>query len=214
MDMERNFQQDKTYRYEVLNPETESRKVLYLMHGYGQLARYFIRKFDALKNDFLLVAPEGMHRFYLKGASGRVGASWMTKEAREYDISDNNSWLSSLHRNIKSEYEIEEQHILGFSQGGATAARWYESSGIPFNSLVLWACVYPPDLELSAPPNTGNNCHFTIGKSDEYYDAPAQLELLKFYRDNGYLCHHYQGNHDIQNETLMNIYRQIEQGKR
>ena len=30
-----------------------------------------------------------MHRFYLEGSSGRVGASWMTKEAREDDKKEN-----------------------------------------------------------------------------------------------------------------------------
>ena len=56
--------------------------VLYVLHGYGQLPAFFIRKFQAQVNaGWRVVAPEGAHRFYLKGTDGRVGASWMTREA-------------------------------------------------------------------------------------------------------------------------------------
>src|SRR5690554_3872961 len=37
-----------------------------------------------------------MHRFYRKGTQGRVGASWMTKEARLDDIEDNHKYLDKL----------------------------------------------------------------------------------------------------------------------
>jgi predicted esterase len=213
--MQEEIKHHKTYRYEILNPESKSRKILYVLHGYGQLSRFFIRKFQSIKDDFLIVAPEGMHRFYLEGSSGRVGASWMTKEAREHDISDNIEWLNELHRSLVNERKIEKYHVLGFSQGGATAARWHRLSNIKFDSLVLWACVFPPDLELSVPLNDKlGDFHFTIGEEDEFYDTSQQLKLLDFYRNNGYSCHHYCGSHDVHNETLLNIYRQIEQGKR
>ena len=35
---------------------------------------------------YTIIAPQGLHKFYLEGTSGRVGASWMTKENREDDI--------------------------------------------------------------------------------------------------------------------------------
>ena len=58
-------------------------------HGYGQLASFFIRKFQDLDapNRFI-IAPEGFNKFYLNGYSGRVGASWMTKENREDEIEE------------------------------------------------------------------------------------------------------------------------------
>ena len=84
--MEFQFTHPKTFRYHILNEGTNAKKVLYVLHGYGQLAEFFVRKFRELGDEYLIVAPEGMHRFYLQGSSGRVGASWMTKEDREQDI--------------------------------------------------------------------------------------------------------------------------------
>ena len=75
---------------------------------------YFIRKFRALFDDLLVVAPEGMHRFYLQGSSGRVGASWMTKEAREDDIADNLRWLQELDAHISAQYRPKRKLLLGF----------------------------------------------------------------------------------------------------
>ena len=38
--------------------------------------------------------------------------------------------------------------LLGFSQGVATAARWAAAGGGPFERLILWAGVFPPDVDL------------------------------------------------------------------
>ncbi len=90
----------KKARYWTLgNPNSE--KIIYVLHGYGQLAEYFIKNFEPLVElGFYVVAPEGTQRFYLNGTSGRVGASWMTKELREIDIEENNNYLASLHLEI------------------------------------------------------------------------------------------------------------------
>ena len=55
-------------------------------HGYGQLAKYFIRDFESLGPEHVAIVPEGLHRFYREGMSGRVVASWMT--ANKYLIGD------------------------------------------------------------------------------------------------------------------------------
>ncbi len=72
----------KTARYfqnGELNQSTS--EVWIVCHGYGQLANFFLRKFDLLNsNTTCIIAPEGLHRYYLEGSAGRVGASWMTKE--------------------------------------------------------------------------------------------------------------------------------------
>ena len=55
---------------------TERKGTLFVLHGYGQLPEYFIRKFRPLSQaGWHVVAPEGAHRFYLQGTEGRVGAS-------------------------------------------------------------------------------------------------------------------------------------------
>lgn len=207
--MEKSLTHSKTYRYEILPCKKESKKVLYVLHGYGQLSKFFIRKFENLRNEFHIVAPEGMHRFYLSGSSGRVGASWMTKEAREDDISDNLNWLKELDQIISKEYEIEEKHLLGFSQGGATAARWYAKGQITFESLTLWACVFPPDLNIEEETNKFNNMQkgfFVIGNQDQYYSSKQQSELIYFYENLNFQGIHFEGDHNIDKDVLASIY--------
>ena len=88
------------YTLGQLNKDT--RQIWFVFHGYGQLARYFIRKFAILTNQqILVIAPEGLSRFYIEKveSSGRpndrVGASWMTKENRTVDIENYLHYLNA-----------------------------------------------------------------------------------------------------------------------
>ena len=167
--MENSFSFSKTFRYETQNEDKHPTKIIYVLHGYGQLAKFFIRKFNALADDYLIVAPEGMHRFYLNGSSGKVGASWMTKEAREIDIKDNIDWLNALDKKISSKHQINERILLGFSQGGATAIRWKMNSQLVFDKTIIWASDFPPDMEPQMDLLKGENeNYFVIGNEDEY----------------------------------------------
>ena len=148
--MENSFSFSKTFRYETQNEDKHPTKIIYVLHGYGQLAKFFIRKFNALADDYLIVAPEGMHRFYLNGSSGKVGASWMTKEAREIDIKDNIDWLNALDKKISSKHQINERILLGFSQGGATAIRWKMNSQLVFDKTIIWASISPIVLSIAS----------------------------------------------------------------
>lgn len=207
--MEVELKHSKKYRYEIINASPEAKIVLYALHGYGQLARFFIRKLQSLPKEIMIVAPEGMHRFYLQGSSGRVGASWMTKEAREDDISDNIDWLNEMDRQISNTYPIEKRILLGFSQGGATAARWEKNSTVLFDEMILWACVFPPDLSRNEKAANVTSPTFVIGSEDEFYDKNTQEELVAFYKEMGFNIIRYDGKHDIHSETLNQIIRQI-----
>lgn len=207
--MEQLISFSKTYRYEILPCKKQSQKVLYVLHGYGQLAKFFIRKFEALNEEYHIVAPEGMHRFYLTGSSGRVGASWMTKEAREHDISDNLDLLNELDDRVSREFDIAEKHLLGFSQGGATAARWFAKEENKFQSIVLWACVFPPDLDMTDELSKFRNVQkgvFVIGSEDQYYNEQQQKELIEYYRTLNFETIQYVGDHNIQTDVLKSIY--------
>ena len=105
-------------------PIASASRVLYALHGYGQLPAYFLRKFEPLAEaGWTVVAPEGLHRFYTEGTSGRVGASWMTREDRATDIGDYLAYLAQ----VQERFPLPSNGravLLGFSQGVATAARW------------------------------------------------------------------------------------------
>ena len=193
----------KTQRYFTHGDLKKATKLLIVLHGYGQLAEHFIRKFHQLPENYYIVAPEAMHHFYLNGSSGRVGASWMTKEDRINNIADNNEYLNNLVDFLQKEKQFSELLVLGFSQGGATAARW-NAQRKDIDQLILWASVFPPDLEESSFSNSKNGT-FVIGKHDEFYDAAAQDKEINKYRSLSFKIVEYDGKHDIDVETLKNL---------
>jgi len=205
------FTSTKTFRYKTLGDPRKANNLLFVLHGYGQLSEYFIRKFKNLGEDYFIVAPEGMHRFYIKGSSGRVGASWMTKEAREIDISDNLNWLNELDEYLQLNYNFEKRILLGFSQGGATAARWYENSTIPFDHLIIWASIFPPDLKINQEMNKSNSIrnYFVLGKNDPYFNIGEQKNVIDIYYSIGFITRSFVGEHDIETETLQTILKEI-----
>ncbi|NIP78275.1 MAG: phospholipase, partial [Gemmatimonadetes bacterium] len=83
------------------------REVWFVLHGYGQLAERFVRRFDALPGvrDGMraVVAPEALSRFYVEeevtgphGPESRVGATWMTRADREHEIRDYVEYLDRV----------------------------------------------------------------------------------------------------------------------
>ena len=61
----------------------EAAETWLVLHGYGQLASRFLRSFAvANRPGRLILAPEGLSRFYTSRDPSRVGATWMTREAR------------------------------------------------------------------------------------------------------------------------------------
>ena len=151
-----------------------------------------------------------MHRFYLNGTSGRVGASWMTKEEREDDISDNIDWLNALNKQIRSLGNFEKCIILGFSQGGATAARWFNSPDMDADHLIMWSSIFPPDIEIEKliHPNEKRN-FFVIGTNDEYFNEDSYNEAVLFYSHLNFEVKTFTGEHNIHSETLHSILAEI-----
>jgi predicted esterase len=118
-----------------------------VFHGYGQLAEFFIRKFSFLEEQAIcIIAPEGLSKFYLNGTAGRVGATWMTRENRSTEIQNYISYLNSIHNSEQTNIKIQTT-LLGFSQGTSTAVRWAMESQIAFDRLILWAGLFPADMD-------------------------------------------------------------------
>ena len=73
----------------------------------------------------------------------------MTRHEREIAIENNYRFLDRLMEGILSQYkEIPVIHILGFSQGAATATRWASRWSGRVTSLILWAGGFAQDLVL------------------------------------------------------------------
>lgn len=200
--MEINFKHPKTFRVEVL--EGNKNHLLYALHGYGQLSKFFIRKFDPLIDDYTIVAPEGMHRFYRNGTSGRVGASWMTKEMRETDISDNIEWLSALDTSFEEKNKGAKKTILGFSQGGATAIRWAKYGGLEIEQLIIWGTDFPPE-EIGIGEIPVKEKVFVVGENDPYFPEDRRKKLVEIYTNEGFEIVTYNGEHDIDLDVFKTI---------
>lgn len=210
--MEHSLQCLKTFRYFTHGDPSKAKIILYILHGYGQLAEYFIRKFQELDENYFIVAPEGMHRFYVNGTSGRVGASWMTKEARNSDIEDTIHWLDTVEKEMKLNYSFDKKIVLGFSQGGATAARWYTYGKNKPDSIIYWASVFPPDIEvnLNFEKELNKKNHFVLGNKDEYFSDKQQAEILNYYAERGFQIHLFEGNHTINHPTLAHVLENVQ----
>ena len=203
------FKSEKTFRYATSGELSTAHTILYVLHGYGQLSEFFIRKFYNLREGYFIVAPEGMHRFYLNGTSGRVGASWMTKEARETDISDNIHWLNELDKRINTDKQQRRKLILGFSQGGATAARWFYKGAIHADQLIMWASIFPPDLTIEEEIKTNESKGvFVVGTNDPYFQEKKDEEAIDHFQQLGFTTFYFDGGHDLDENTLSKILKE------
>jgi predicted esterase len=204
----------RTARYYTLGTLTEhTKRIWFVLHGYGQLAQYFIRRFDVVADDeTLVVAPEGLSRLYLNGEYSKVGASWITREDRDNEIADYTTYLNQLYDSMLAGRDPGTFHIglMGFSQGAATACRWLDAGHVRADRLVLWAGFFPNGLtdvievqKLSNVPT-----QYVYGVQDEYIadipdpaayfsrlqnDLPT-LEIIPF-----------EGRHVVEREVLKGL---------
>lgn len=214
--MEHTIHYPASGRYFTLGEKASAREIWIVLHGYGQLATYFIRKFACLaKEQVYVIAPEALSRFYLTDITdaanhqrARVGASWMTRENRIADIENYIAFLNSVYRHEVSSF-TGKISVLGFSQGAATASRWVFNGQISFHRLILWAGVFPPDLDAKRGKEVlqDKETVMVFGTSDPYrsdarFARPATLDgpvdvavrLIEF-----------DGGHQIHEPTLLTL---------
>lgn len=163
-------------------PSPQIKHLWVCLHGYGQLADWFGKRFERwASKERLFVFPEGPHRFYLNGTAGRVGASWMTKEDRLNDIADQFHYLENLTADYIEQLPKNTRiHVLGFSQGVATAFRWLDKTNLTINSLLCWAGTFPPDIDyaLNASKFQQINIQACFGDTDEFIPLEKAHELV------------------------------------
>lgn len=160
----------------------EESELWLVFHGYGQLAEFFIRKFIPFDNaNRLVIAPEATNYHYLSGFQGRVGANWMTKHERELAIANNHRYLDGLMETVLSGFRQPPKiHVLGFSQGAATATRWASQWAEDLSSLVLWAGGFAHDMQVMGAREKFLNTKITVvyGNQDEFLNQES-LEKQK-----------------------------------
>lgn len=201
----------RTARFFTLGKGGDSAvEIWFVLHGYGQLAERFIRYFTPLDDGTrLVVAPEGLSRFYLEsGRNDKIGASWMTREDRLAEIADYVRYLDAVYAAVGAEV-ARRVTVLGFSQGTATAARWLAQGTAQAQRLILWGGEVPPDLDLAAARGRWSETQLTmvVGSADQFITSKilARDELRLTEQGIGYRVERFDGGHEIREEVLLRI---------
>jgi predicted esterase len=197
--------------------DSNTKKIWFVLHGYGQLARFFLNKFNVLSEaGVYIVAPEGLSKFYLEDiasrartGNNRVGATWMTKENRLADIENYITYLNQIYLREVPDNFNGEISVLGFSQGAATATRWVIDGKLSFHQLILWAGVLPPDMNFDKAHEILKDKKVIeiFGKSDPYLTDERLKEATLL---NNRLNIHpeiieFEGGHEINEQVLLNL---------
>ena len=206
----------KTARYFVLGDVSEKTEEIWIVcHGYAQLANYFIRNFEVLNDGKrVIVAPEGLHRFYWQGFSGRVVASWMTREDRLEDISDYCNFLDIVYNEVISSFNRSVKvNVFGFSQGSATVLRWLSIKRPEVNNLILWGGTFPADINFEMDRAYFNSfkTYFVMGTNDEYIsnaEVEAQEKILTNNKID-FKSVRFEGKHEIPSAVLLGLSKEL-----
>lgn len=197
--------------YTIGEPSANTDRLWICCHGYGQLARTFIRRFDVLDDgNTLVIAPEGLSKFYWGGFTGRPVASWMTKEHRLDEIEDFCNFLQQLFEKYLPQLSPNVKVTLfGFSQGTATVTRWLMRDFPKIDHLILWAGALPDDLDFRPHAEYFNAMKpiFVYGKNDEFL-TPERLPMVKNLLEKNHLEFEevvFEGKHVVERETLREV---------
>ena len=213
---EHNLTVSRTARYFTLGRAEASRQVWFACHGYGQLASRFLEKLRVLDDGHrLLVAPEGLSRFYLSESptERRVGASWMTREDRLAEIEDYVQYLDAVYADIFGWLDRTRVtvHALGFSQGASTVSRWAAMGKARVDRLILWGGELPPDLDLTREPAGARlraaRPTLVYGRSDDYITAKVVQTIGARLRQHGIPFNEipFDGGHEVNEAVLRDL---------
>lgn len=200
-----------TARYYSLGEiNSDTRFIWFVFHGYAMRAENFIEEFDCIADSStVIIAPEGMHRFYNKGTRGKITANWMTSDLRENDMQNNLQYLNSVLEELITNGLSDKVQIgiIGFSQGGPTAFRWASQLSVNIGILVAWGTDIPRDVyehNKSLQKINSSNIKLVIGSDDEYISSDKVDDYIMELHDQGvdFDFHTFEGKHEMHEKTI------------
>lgn len=204
----------RTARYWTDGDAAGTTDLWIILHGYGQLAAELLASAAPLAGEGrLVVAPEALSRFYAAQAAGGsharadIGASWMTREDREHEIEDYIDYLDALLSRVMAPLDPAPRvHVLGFSQGVATAVRWVAAGGVRPARLVLWGSVPPTDLR-DTGWMTGLDVRLVHGTRDRLITPDAiEVALARLRREGAQVTvQRFEGGHRLDDGVLAGL---------
>jgi len=118
-------------------------------HGYAEGAEAQLARMRAIPGAerWLLVAVQGLHRFYQRRAN-EVVASWMTRQDRELAIADNIAYVASVVEAVSGEWPGSGPLVFtGFSQGVAMTFRAAAGSPSRVDGVISVGGDVPSELD-------------------------------------------------------------------
>ncbi|MFI5263187.1 MAG: alpha/beta hydrolase [Candidatus Kapaibacterium sp.] len=218
MIQERHIQTTRTARYYSLGSvEGAIKQVWFVLHGYGQRAEDLLKEFLPIANeDTLVIAPEALSRFYVKGFAGKVGASWITREDRMNEIQDYVRYLDNLYSEVLFTLKKPPEKIiaLGYSQGCPAVLRWQAEGNSPANEIVIWSGDVPRDLAFAKfRTNTVKARKWMVySPTDEFITPAIYQETQDLYLTNQipFQVMNFEGGHRIPDTALKEFRSRIE----
>lgn len=197
------------------DPTFREKEIWIVLHGYGQLAEFFLRKFSPFfSEERLFIAPEGTNYTYLEGFQGRVGANWMTRHEREIAIENNHRFLDKLIDSLLDQYPVKPKiKALGFSQGAATLTRWAVHRSEAIIPLVLWAGGFALDMDLPAAREKFESSRLilALGDQDELITEESIRRQEEWIAQLGVNVERisFQGGHELDSQALAKIINEL-----
>lgn len=150
------FNTTRTARYYCIGePGPTIRHVWFCLHGEGQSVADFAAQLSNLNSpERLLILPEALSRYTLPpGPDGSLstGATWFAASDLLPDLADLTNYLNALAEMVLAACPPNTPvTVLGYGHGAAAACRWLASNHIDYERLILYAAIFPPEIDRRA----------------------------------------------------------------
>jgi predicted esterase len=202
------IQVKKTARYFTIGTiQPGTTEVWFVLHGYAQLAADFIKHFECLDNSHrLIIAPEGLNKFYAKGFGGKPAASWMTSEDRIHEIADYIDYLNQLSESLKLPSSSIKVILLGFSQGVATASRWVASGSVSFDHFIVCSGEIAAEMQQPVHPMLLKTpITYITGNADKLISQEKLQAYTKLMKALNARIITFEGGHVIDEQSVLQV---------
>jgi len=151
------FSTTRTARfYSLGEPGPDIRHIWFCLHSHNESVADFAIQLRPLDTpERLLVMPEALARYNQPAAAPTAApstvAAWFATDAIQFDLHDVAHYLDALAEQILAACPPNTPvTILGHGHGAAAACRWLATSRIAYDRLVLYAAVFPPEINRQA----------------------------------------------------------------
>ncbi len=205
--MKKTIEIKRTAHYYLQIPTKPIGQILFILHGYAQLASDFIQEFDFLKDsNTLVVAPEALSKFYNK--ERKAVANWMTSHERDDEIKDYINYLKAIEVELMKKHPTALKKVLGFSQGVSTLFRWSIKSEYKTNSIYACSGSIPTELnKISLGLIKSTPINYYYGTKDGLLPIDKAKRQISFLEQIGLDVHPiaFEGGHEISKNTKSDL---------